>query len=718
MYHPDVTRAALEAIVPTLGFDPEYHSVDYRRAAVAHLDTLLDEDGKPKRKLAPDEKRFVLNERAVCQADFLYWGEAYAHVKDEKAGLVLFKPRLPQQIAMQVWGDLELQGFEIAIQNLKARQLGISTITELAVAHRTQFYPHVTSLVASSDPGKSEDMAKMMERCWDEQPWWLMPPVTKRVTGEKIEFGEQDSMLTIQHGTQFTGLARGSTLTVAHLSEVADYENALDLIDASMLRAMHPSPYIFLVLESTAIGRYNYWHNTWLDSKARKNRFTACFLPWFVGVDLYPTDTWLLQHPIPPNWIPAEFTIRHAERARAYVRSNEILSKYLGSDWEMPRKQMYFWEITREEYKSKGALSRFYAELCSDDIECFQSTSASAFDADVISQHREAATGTPSVYSITGPGVPEKMMPDKRDVNLKLPPIPLGHGYELVPLIFNGYSETNPMNKLFIWKWPEDNEEYAFGVDTADGVGQDRSVIEVVRKWDENSPCIQAAEYANDWANANDIVPLCFVVGNLFSTRIAGQRRQARAVIECNGNGEATQHEIRKMGWTNLHLWTRLDYRKLSLKNATRVGWWTTGWSRSMMMDYLTSSLRDGSIEIESPWFVDEMGDLEKSDEQQYIKAMFGGHDDRIMAFGIAFYSLHVMFRQGPMRHIRYSPTGIIGVEKTTKYPTYSPGPQGRDYRPNISFEFPQGYPGYLSPGELDLPSDEGVELYDSLPTM
>ena len=78
------------------------------------------------------------------------------------------------------------------MQQLKARQLGVTTLTELAVAHRVQFHPRVNAVVASADPKKSVKMATMIDFCWKSQPWWLLPKATKIEHGMPVEFGELD----------------------------------------------------------------------------------------------------------------------------------------------------------------------------------------------------------------------------------------------------------------------------------------------------------------------------------------------------------------------------------------------------------------------------------------------------------------------------------------------------------------------------------------------
>ncbi len=693
MYHPQVTERAIDRLQQALDaeckrkkeklWQLEYHSIRQVERTNKHFQDLLDDDGQLRRPLKPDEQRWIRNERMVCQADFRYWSSRYAKIRNWEEQLILFSPNIAQQITIDIWGEMEAAGRGIEEQDLKARQLGISTVTELGALHRTQFYPHVNAVVASSDPQKSLLMSQMMERALDNQPWFLVPKITGYNKGELIEFGDQDSGITVQHGTQVSGIARGSTPTVCHLSELIDFDNPEQLVDAALFRAMHPSPWLFLVLESTALGRHNWWHDTWIQSKEKYHlglaRLRPKFLPWFVGQDIYPTETWLRARPIRENWIPAGITQKHAERAEAYVRSNELLRKYLGENWTMPREQMWFWEVEREVYKDKGLLSQWHSEMPADDVEAFQSTSVSAIDAEVISIYRENCTKAPlGVFGFNGPGIPPRLQPDRRDIDTSRPPIKVDEDYTLIPLRFHGYASTDPLGKLFIWEWPKPGFEHGIGVDTSDGIGLDRSVIEGMRKGDfilNNDT--QVCEFASPYVNSADLAPLVYPILKLYSVPIGGTVRQAKAVIECMGNGSNTQLELRKMGWANFHQWTRYDKKKLNLAVSQTIGWVTNSWSRPMMMDYLLKALRDGMCDINSPWFVDEMADLDRDISQQSIKATFGAHDDRIMAWGIVWFSLHIMELLGPVRSAMQRRSH--GPDNTLVYPRYQAGWQARD---------------------------------------
>ena len=116
-------------------------------------------------------------------------------------------------------------------------------------------------------------------------------------------------------------------------------------------------------------------------------------------------------------------------------------------------------------------------------------------------------------------------------------------------------------------------------------------------------------------------------------------------VIEGAANGETVYNELRKRGWRNFHNWVRYDRKRIIEANATRQVWMTTPWSRPLMMDMLLDALNNGWLDINSQWFIREMGTLEVDLEtqRQKIAASGGAHDDRIMALGMVLFSLHAM---------------------------------------------------------------------------
>lgn len=443
-----------------------------------------------------------------------------------------------------------------------------------------------------------------------------------------------------------------------HNSECASFINPAELIDASLMGAFHESIDRFMVLESTAEGNTGWWYDTWEHAKETWPRtlLRPVFLPWFVGNDLYPTPAQMRRNPIPLDWQPAKLTELHKSKAELYVRTNKDLCKYLGADWTMPREQMWWWECERENYLRKKELNLFLQEYPADDEEAFQSTNISAFDVDLVSQLREETRSQPpiAVFSITGGSVSPRLMADNRDIDYKLAkdltiPITarwnksvLPVNFELVPLKFRSYQE-DPLGRLYVWSLPQKNTRYVIGVDTSDGIGQDRAVIQVVRlrsAFDPYDYDEQVAEFASDNVNSRDLWPLCLAVGTWYTTPVNNKFEQIRQVIECNGNGESVQYELRKLGWWNFHPWEHYDNKRAQQSN--KIGWYTNSRTRQMAVDTLISSLRDGWLKIHSPWFVKEMQTFERNEGRQSLRAAFGAHDDRLMPLSFAMCSTYI----------------------------------------------------------------------------
>lgn len=696
MYSKTVTAENVRKASKKIGFSLEYHDTKVIDEQIKRLNEIVGDDQRLIRPLRDDEKQFIINERMLSKLDFRYWCSRYVKIMFYEGGRVInFIPNIAQDIALEVWGELEDRAVAIMMQQLKARQLGVSTLTEIAVLHRTQFYKHTNSLIASYDPSQSKKMAGMIDRAYMNEPWWLKPETTSYRADELREFGNLDSGISIQHGSQFTGLGRGSTPNIAHLSEVSEYIEPEELIDASLLNAMHPSPNMFLVLESTAKGRKNYWHRLWEHSKANydsgKASLYPMFLPWFVGRDIYPTETWIKMHPIPEEYEPLTLTYHHSERAKNYVQSNELLKKFLGEEWEMPVEQMWWWEVTREEYKAKDILNKFYEEMPADDLEAFQSTNRSAFDADTLSVYRESCKPPIAVFGFRGRAdeIPPRLWPESRDIDTDSPPLTIKSRWnpshssnecQLVPMRIREWPLRDPMGKLLVWEMPEDEEEYGIGIDTGDGIGLDRTTMEVIRKATPERRFGQAAEFHSPYIGASEFWPLALAVSTLYSTEINRQTKQSKVCIDCLRNGESIQLEMLKRGWWNFHRWARYDKKRIKDMHTSRLGFFSNSWSRAMMMDYIIRALKDEFIDVYSPYFTDEMGDLERDDIRQSLKATYGGHDDLFVAMGQIYFSLIILdVRAGKPLAI---PAGNRGRNITFADPVWSPGYQATDSGP------------------------------------
>src|ERR1017187_5203979 len=124
MYSRNFTARTIEATNAKQGWDLVSHSHADIASAIAHFEDVWDADGnRLKRPLAPDEARFIQNERKLCGLDFLYWAENFAEIVNWKKQPQLFKANIAQDIEIDIWAEFEEQARAIHVQNLKARRL-------------------------------------------------------------------------------------------------------------------------------------------------------------------------------------------------------------------------------------------------------------------------------------------------------------------------------------------------------------------------------------------------------------------------------------------------------------------------------------------------------------------------------------------------------------------------------------------------------------------
>src|SRR5262249_5437350 len=165
MYDQSVTDAAIAAESEKLGWELARYSYDVIQQSIAHFDDLWDaERQKLNRPLTPDEQKFIQNERKMCRLDFRgHWLTNYACIVNWQKRPQHFQPNVAQNIIMDLWAQDEAAGHAIWMQQLKARRLGVSTISELNICHRFQFQPYSNCVVASADPQKTIEMAGVIQ---------------------------------------------------------------------------------------------------------------------------------------------------------------------------------------------------------------------------------------------------------------------------------------------------------------------------------------------------------------------------------------------------------------------------------------------------------------------------------------------------------------------------------------------------------------------------
>lgn len=399
MYHKTVVDQRLNKLADGLRarVDPTFTFKEYDPALVAErcakLESLYDpETEKLARPLSADEEGFIRHEINRSKVDFGYWAARYARIKTKSAELLPLNFTYVQQLLMKKIADAELEtlqgktGDGILLAVLKARQLGVSTISEAIIAHRIFFYGNVSALIAADVDDRSAHLFGMTVRIYDNLPWWMRPTRTYFVKGKQMYFGPQDSIISVMASKNMQGgegsasrgsIGTGMTINLAHLSELALWENPQQIDDALMPSIpMHPRT--FGIFESTAKGRGNWWHENWLSAKKGLSRRTPIFIPWF-------TDPASYTLPAPVDWQPSDQAASHA------LRVKDTSAQWIGHSAVLTRDQLYWWERTRAEHIERRKLHVFLAEYAADDMEAFQNTTVGVFPSELIDDMRSKA---------------------------------------------------------------------------------------------------------------------------------------------------------------------------------------------------------------------------------------------------------------------------------------------------------------------------------------
>jgi hypothetical protein len=349
------------------------------------------------RSLTVEEEAFVRHELSRCKADFRYWLSRYAWIKNKHAQLIRVTPTHVQELLLQRIAKEELRsvtgrsGDGILLASLKARQLGVSTVSECIICHRVFFYGNITGLIASDVDDHTMNLYEMCIRLLENLPWWMVPrsdntDLDYRPKNKLISFHDQDSLIRFSSGKNMQGgqgqekgsLGTGSTPHLAHVSEFALWMNAEQVYDA-LLPSIPMSPKTFVIIESTAKGRGNAWHEAWVRAKKGLGRLVPVFFPFYTD----PNDYRL---PSPSDWIANDDTVAFAERVRA---TSHV---WLGSTHTLSRDQMYWYERTKAEYREARMLYKFLAEYAADDESAFQASTVGVFPSELIEDMRNKAT--------------------------------------------------------------------------------------------------------------------------------------------------------------------------------------------------------------------------------------------------------------------------------------------------------------------------------------
>lgn len=206
--------------------------------------------------------------------------------KDSSKGFVPFTFNEPQRVINEALEKQLKETGKVRAIILKARQQGISTYSSARVFWKTYYNQYTRSIVMAHDSATSDalfNMSKNLIKNMDEG----MKPNEQRSNAKEIILyspAYSDKEATGSYRLYTAGspeAGRGTTPTIAHLSEVAFWQHDEKIL-AGLFQGISQADGTEVILESTANGATGEFHRLWRGAVDGTNGYIPVFVPWFL----------------------------------------------------------------------------------------------------------------------------------------------------------------------------------------------------------------------------------------------------------------------------------------------------------------------------------------------------------------------------------------------------------------------------------------------------
>lgn len=168
-------------------------------------------------------------------------------------------------------------GRPVRIINLKARQLGISTVTEAIGFILAMNIENMRGMVIGSDIDNAQHLLAMTDNYWETYPFKLLHD-QKYASRNELSWSDMHSSIKVATSNNAKA-GRGKTIRFLHGSEIAFWDDAKRTM-TSVSQAVPTQPETFICLESTANGVGNYFYSQWQAAEEGGTDYLPLFFPW------------------------------------------------------------------------------------------------------------------------------------------------------------------------------------------------------------------------------------------------------------------------------------------------------------------------------------------------------------------------------------------------------------------------------------------------------
>jgi len=235
---------------------------------------------------AESRKRAVV---LKLQRDIKLHAETCMKVKAKSGKIVPFRLNRAQRYIHVAIEEQRARTGKVRAIILKGRQQGASTYIGARFYCISSINSGRNAFIVAHEQKATDNLFKMVKRYHAHNPF---APSTSNTNAKELVFNRLDGGYQLATaGTKDVG--RSNTAQLLHASEFAFWDNAV-LHLAGLGNIIPDEAGTEIIIESTANGIGNKYHELWQDAEAGKGEYIAIFVPWF-WQDEY-------QAPVPENF--------------------------------------------------------------------------------------------------------------------------------------------------------------------------------------------------------------------------------------------------------------------------------------------------------------------------------------------------------------------------------------------------------------------------------
>jgi hypothetical protein len=231
--------------------------------------------------MSKDPQTAMVEVRRRLKEDFPYYATKALKIRTKKAKIVPFALNHAQwKLQAAVDESIRLHG-RVRVIILKARQQGLSTYVGGKLYHGVSQSEAQKAIVVTHKSDSTTALFNMTKRYHENVPE-ILRPSTSYSSKKELVFDKLDSsyMVATAGGD---GIARGETITHAHLSELAFWKESTARENLNgLLQSIPDEDGTEVYIESTANGVVGPFFEMWKGAVDGNNGYVPVFIPWFL----------------------------------------------------------------------------------------------------------------------------------------------------------------------------------------------------------------------------------------------------------------------------------------------------------------------------------------------------------------------------------------------------------------------------------------------------